>query len=76
MLKKAIDELVARHFNRIYVRILEENMASRRLIEKLGFVFEGTQRASFLTGAETLRSVSFFSKTGDVNLLESENLTL
>lgn len=76
ILKRAIDELAARNFNRIYVRILEENIASKRLIEKLGFAFEGTQRASFLTGTGKLQDVTFFSKIGDVNLFESKNLTL
>ena len=44
-IKRAVD-YAFRHLNmhRIYARILEDNIASRKLFEKIGFVFEGKQR--------------------------------
>lgn len=63
MVQKAVDELALRKFNRTFVRILEDNKASKRFAEKLGFKYEGLQRLSFLTGDNQLRAVEFYSRS-------------
>ena len=42
LLKKYIFEEL--NMNRIYLNILEENISSRKLFEKMGFIQEGVQR--------------------------------
>jgi RimJ/RimL family protein N-acetyltransferase len=65
MLEVALAELNLKKFNRIYVRVLEENIASLGVIENLGFQREGIQRAAFMTGDGELKDVLFLAQSSN-----------
>lgn len=56
----ACDILKAKNFNRICLRILEENIASKSLALKLGFKIEGMAYRAFRDGHGQLRDVQEF----------------
>lgn len=58
------------HLNKIYARAFKNNTASRRIMEKVGMMYEGTQKQHFIRFGEYIDVVNYGIVKSDYEILE------
>jgi len=61
-----IDQIIKDHkFKKLYCRVAEENTRSIHLVERIGFVLEGTLRRDYKTTSGQLVDLRYYGKLFD-----------